>query len=190
MDNVLGVRTHKEMVDVLMSPTSPGPEIHYYMIRGGSEKGNITVWESGTVGEEYIKTYGHYHISDFIEIYKVLSGEGILILQERKLDESGNPVDDEVEYVKAIFIKEGSVIEIPKRAGHLAVNTGGKWLVTEDNSPVHTGNDKSAWPVHADYAPVKKLGGFAYFVVERNGKPDFVKNPNYKNIPEIIIEEL
>ena len=40
------------MKDVLMNPEANGPDIHYYMIRGGSEKKNITVWETGTVGGE------------------------------------------------------------------------------------------------------------------------------------------
>ena len=55
-------RTHEKMKEVLLHPDAVGPEIHYYMIRGGKIKKNITVWETGTVGGEYIKTYGHYHV--------------------------------------------------------------------------------------------------------------------------------
>ena len=58
-------RTQEKMKDVLMSPDAQGPAVHYYMIRGGSKKRNITVLETGTVGGEYIKTYGHYHVFDF-----------------------------------------------------------------------------------------------------------------------------
>ncbi len=189
MDKAFATRTHQEMLEVLMDKNSSGPEIHYYMIRGGSEKRNITVWESGLVGEEYIKTYGHYHVSDFIETYTVLAGEGIILLQERKKDENGNCIDDEVESVKAIFVKAGSVVPIPARAGHLAVNISDTWFVTSDDSPVDLRKVKeSAWPAHADYSPVKKMQGFAYYVVQKDGKPFFVKNNNYKNTPEIIIE--
>ena len=78
-------RSHEKMKDVLYKPDSSGPEIHYYMIRGGSDKTNITVWESGTVSGEYIKAYGHYHIGNLEETYKVLQGEGIVILQEREI---------------------------------------------------------------------------------------------------------
>src|SRR3989344_316196 len=46
----LAVRAHEKMKDVLMHPEAVGPAVHYYMIRGGSEKRNITIWESGTVG--------------------------------------------------------------------------------------------------------------------------------------------
>ena len=176
----LAVRTHKEMLDVLMDPDAPGPEVHYYMIRGGSEKKNITVWESGRVGDEYIKTFGHYHVSDFIETYEILAGEGIIMLQSPV-------VENKVEWVKAIFVKVGNSVQIPKRAGHLMVNTGASWLVTIDDSPVE-GMDQ-AWPKHADYEPVRRMHGFAYYIVEKGGRPEFVKNPNYKNHPDVIIEK-
>jgi oxalate decarboxylase/phosphoglucose isomerase-like protein (cupin superfamily) len=194
-NNPLAVRTHEEMMEVLISPEPTGPVIHYFMIRGGSEQGNITIWQFGTAGDEYIKTYGHYHVSDFVETYKVLSGEGILLLQARKIGADKKPIDDEVEYVKAIYVKSGSVIKIPKYAGHLLANTGNSWLVTIDDSPVNfkkpgrRGKGKeAAWPEHADYAPVKKMRGFAYYIVKQNGKPAFIKNPNYRNTPKITIE--
>ncbi|OGI94721.1 hypothetical protein A3I84_00285 [Candidatus Nomurabacteria bacterium RIFCSPLOWO2_02_FULL_36_8] len=189
MDKAFAVRTQEEMLDVLMTPESSGPDVHYFMIRGGSEKKNITIWQAGLVGEEYIKTYGHYHVSDFIETYTVLAGEGIILLQNRKINEKGILIDDEVEEARAIFVKAGSVVRIPKNAGHLAVNTGESWLVTSDDSPVNLNKmNEAAWPVHADYEPVRKLHGFAYYVVKKNGKPFFIKNENYKNVPEIIIE--
>ena len=189
MDKAFAVRTQEEMREVLMDPNAVGPDVHYFMMRGGSEKKNITVWQSGLVGEEYIKTYGHYHVIDFIETYTVLAGEGIILLQKRKQGSDGLPIDDEVESVKAIFVKAGSVVPIPERDGHLAVNIGESWFVTSDDSPVDLRKIKeTAWPTHADYSPVKKMQGFAYYVVQKDGKPSFVKNPNYKNTPEILIE--
>lgn len=189
MENAFAQRTHKEMLDVLMDPKSKGPDIYYYMIRGGSKKKNITVWETGTVANEYIKTYGHYHVSDFIETYTVITGEGIILIQERKVGKDGTPIDDEIEKFTAVFVKTGSVVPIPKRAGHLAVNIGETWFATSDDSPVNFDKSKEAsWPTHADYAPVKKFHGFAYYVVKKDNKPFFIKNLNYKNIPEIIIE--
>ncbi len=189
MNDAFALRTHKEMIDVLMDPKAIDPDVHYFMIRGGSEKKNITVWQSGLVGEEYIKTYGHYHVDDFIETYEILYGEGILLLQAEKKNTQGELVGDEVEYVKAIFVKKGSMIAIPAYAGHLLVNTGDSWLITIDDSPVNFDKNKeAAWPTHADYSLVKKMHGFAYYIIKKDGKPAFVKNPNYKNVPEIIIE--
>ena len=53
-------KTNDQIKDVLMNPEAESPAIHYYMVRGGIDQKNITVWEPGTVGGEYIKTYGHF----------------------------------------------------------------------------------------------------------------------------------
>jgi oxalate decarboxylase/phosphoglucose isomerase-like protein (cupin superfamily) len=178
----LAVRTHDEMKPVLMAPDSEGPAIHYYMIRGGVEQKNVTVWSPGTVGGEYIKAFGHYHRDSFIETYTVVSGVGIMLLQEHK-----EGAIDEVVSIKAIRVQPGSVIDIPPHTGHLLVNTGNEWLVTVDNSPVEQSNTESAWPKHADYESVKAMRGFAYYVVAENGTPAFIKNTLYKVIPDIEI---
>jgi glucose-6-phosphate isomerase, archaeal len=175
-------RTHKEMRDVLMNPDAEGPEIHYYMIRGGSEKRNITVWESGTVDGEYIKTYGHYHVGELEETYTVIAGEGIVILQ-------GHMSNNSVESFQAIKVKAGDKVHIPKNTGHLAVNIGKTWFVTSDDSPVNfEEKDPVGLPGHADYSQFKRMQGAAYYVVEKNGKPELVKNPRYKKVPEAKIK--
>jgi glucose-6-phosphate isomerase, archaeal len=182
-------RTDREMRDVVMDLKFSGPEIHYYMIRGGSEKTNITVWEAGTIGGEYIKTYGHYHVGTLDETYTVLQGEGIIIMQTRKLDEKGNPIDDQIESFKAISVKTGDKVFIPSGAGHLAINTGKTWFVTSDDSPVNfEEKDPVSLPGHANYGPFKRLRGAAYYVIEKNGKPELVKNPLYKRVPKAVIE--
>lgn len=173
-------RTHGEMKDVLLYPESEGPEIHYYMIRGGKDKTNITVWETGTVGGEYIKTYGHDHVGKLDETYLVLQGEGIVLLQKRKESKDG-----EIESFYAIKVKKGDSVFIPSETGHLVVNTGKTWLVTSDDSPVNFAEaDPVSLPGHVDYEAVKKMHGFAYYVVEENGETSLVKNPNYRVVPE------
>lgn len=168
-----------------MHPEAAGPEIHYYMIRGGSDKTNITVWETGTVGGEYIKTYGHYHIGQLDETYHIAAGEGIVLLQRRKIDSVGIPIDDQIESFIAIKVRAGDNVFIPSGTGHLAVNTGNTWLVTIDDSPVNFEEvDPVSLPGHADYEPVKKMQGFAYYAVEENGKPALVRNPKYKSVTE------
>lgn len=180
MKSPYACRSQKEMKDVVMNPEAIGPENHYYMIRGGSDKGNITVWESGTIGGEYIKTYGHYHVGKLDETYTILSGEGIIILQER--DDS----DDVLKSFKAIKVKSGDSVFIPSGMGHLGINIGKTWLVTRDDSPVNLDeNNAVSFPGHADYEPFKKLHGAGYYVVEKNGKIEFIKNPNYKKLPEV-----
>lgn len=178
-------RDHQKMKEVLMHPDAQGPEIHYYMIRGGDQKTNVTVWESGTVGGEYIKTYGHYHVGHLDETYNIAEGEGILLLQKRKGEDSGEPIDDEIESFVAIKVKQGDRVFIPSGTGHLVANVGKTWFVTFDDSPVNMEEkDPVSLPGHADYEAVKKMKGFAYYLVEENGQPALVKNPAYKVVPE------
>ena len=197
MQSPFAERSQKEMRDVLMSPKAEGPKIHYYMIRGGADKKNITIWESGTVGGEYIKTYGHYHVDNLSETYEILAGEGIVILQKRAVGADGKPIDDEIVEFSAIKVKVGDKVFIPSGYGHLAVNTGKSWLVTKDDSPVNFGEKNAvANPGHADYAPFKKLHGAAYYIVEKKPSAftaqvggiaefEFIKNPRYKKVPPV-----
>jgi len=172
-----------------MNPEIAGPEVHYYMIRGGKDKTNITVWECGKVGDEYIKTYGHYHVGDISETYSIIQGTGILLLQKRKVGADGKVIDDEIESFTAMKVKAGDKIFIEPEMGHLIVNTGNVWLVTSDDSPVYPDDvDPVGLPGHADYKAVQKMGGFAYFVIEKDGSPMLAKNPKYKVVPEASIE--
>lgn len=185
------VRTHEDMKLVLMNHKAIGPEIHYYMIRGGVDKKNITVWETGTVGGEYIKTFGHYHIGQLSETYWIIAGKGIVLLQKRKLNINGQSIDDEIEDFRAIAVKAGDEVFMEQGWGHLVCNTGKTWLVTFDDSPVNFNEvDPISLPGHADYEPIKKLKGFAYYVIEENGQPKLVKNSNYKSVPVAKIEDI
>ncbi|MEI7621871.1 MAG: glucose-6-phosphate isomerase family protein, partial [Candidatus Moraniibacteriota bacterium] len=87
-------RTHEKMQDVLMDPKGVGPAIHYYMLRGGVEQKNTTVWEPGTISGEYIKTYGHYHIGELSENYSIVFGQGVALLQKLMEDQHGNLLAD------------------------------------------------------------------------------------------------
>ncbi len=176
-------RPHEKMQEVLMDPNGIGPEIHYYMIRGGVDQKNVTVWETGTVSGEYIKTYGHYHVGKLDETYWVVYGQGVVLLQKLVKNEKREMVADVVEEFKAIPVKQGGEVYIPAEWGHLVANTGETYLVTIDNSPVDfEERDPVSLPGHADYSLVQKMRGFAYYVVENNGKPALKKNPLYKEV--------
>lgn len=176
-------REHEKMKDVLMDPEGEGPAIHYYMIRGGVNQKNITIWEPGTISGEYIKTYGHYHVGDLDEDYEILFGQGVAVLQKLAIDENGEMIPDVVEEFQAMITKIGDKIYMAPGVGHLLVNTGETYFATADNSPVNFDEKNPvSFPGHADYEMVKKMRGFAYYVVENNGKPALKKNPLYKEI--------
>ena len=178
----LATRSQEAMKPVLMDDTADGPSTHYYMIRGGKDQRNITVWEPGTVGSEYIKTFGHYHIGHLDETYWVLFGEGILLMQ--RLEEAdGKPVINRVAEFKAMRVKGGDSVFIPAGHGHLVANVSKTFFVTADDSPVDfTEADPVSLPGHADYKMVEQMHGFAFYVVERDGKPALVKNPRYEAV--------
>ena len=183
VDKHYASRTHEKMTEVLMDPKGKGPAIHYYMIRGGKEQRNITVWEPGTVSGEYIKTYGHYHVGDLDETYWIIFGEGIALLQKLALDEKGEMIADVVEDFKAIPVKIGDDVYMPAGYGHLVVNTGTTYFVTADDSPVNFDEaNPVSMPGHADYTLVQQMQGFAYYVVEHEGKPALRRNKKYKEI--------
>jgi len=176
-------RTHEKMTEVLMDPQGKGPAIHYYMIRGGLDQKNITVWEPGTISGEYIKTYGHYHVGDLSETYWFIYGKGIALLQKLATDKKGEMIADEVEEFKAIQVEQGQKLFIPANFGHLVVNIGKTYFATADDSPVDfEERNPASLPGHADYKLVKQMQGFAYYVIEHNGKPALKKNIRYKNI--------
>ena len=184
------VRTHEQMKEVLMSPELSGPEIHYYMIRSGIDKKNITVLETGTVGKEYIKTYGHYHVGNISETYWVVFGTGIILLQTRKVNNNGEYLDNQIETFKSIKVKVGDSVFIPSNTAHLLVNIGKNWLVTVDDSPVNFDEvDPISLPGHADYEPIKKMKGFAYYIIkDQTDNPILIKNNLYSKIPIAKIE--
>ncbi len=179
----LATRTHEAMKPVLMAPAAPGPAIHYYMIRGGTEQRNVTVWEPGTVGGEYIKTFGHYHVDALAETYWIASGEGFVVQQLLERDAAGKMIADHVAEFKVTAAGAGDSVHIPAGWGHLAVNIGQTYFVTVDDSPVNFGDaDPSGHPGHADYSLVERMHGLAYYIVEHDGQPALVRNANYQAV--------
>ena len=130
-------RSHEKMQEVLMDPDGKGPAIHYYMIRGGKDQRNITVWEPGTISGEYIKTYGHYHVGELDETYWILFGEGIALLQKLATDENGEMIVDIVEDFKAVNVKPGDEVYMPAGYGHLLVNIGTTYFFTSNHTPLN-----------------------------------------------------
>lgn len=168
----VSVRILEKMREVTLDPDALGPENVYWMFRGiGFEENlriDLTVLVSGFLGREYTKTYGHYHKEDEKEIYKVLLGEAIFVLQDRT-------TSGEIDEVRLIRAKEGTVVEIPVGFAHATINIGPQAvLLLNWQSP----------SVENDYEPIKEKRGFAYYVVEKERKPLLVPNPNYKNLPK------
>jgi glucose-6-phosphate isomerase len=137
----------------------------YYIFRGVKEKNeiryDITVIPPRMLGKEFVKTKGHYHIGNFGELYKVLAGEGIFLMQKKDLSDAY--------FVKA---KRGDFVKIPPNYGHTIINPSRKTL--------KIANWVSKY-CQSDYQSIEKMGGFCYYYTIDG----WVENKNYKKIPKL-----
>lgn len=164
------VRTLEQLRPVLKNPELvEGPDPVYEVVEAAAPWVNKTIIAPGKLGEEFTKTFGHYHPQDApVETYEVVSGAGVLQLQK------GMP--GQVEEVVLVRAKPGDQIKIPEEYGHSWSNVGSTPLVLLD--------DWSVGHTPADYEPLEETHGMAYYLVEENGQTKAVANPNYKNLPE------
>ena len=143
----------------------------YYMYRKIKEENglnhNITITLSKKLGKEFNKTKGHVHIGNYGETYTVLEGKAIFLMQKTK----GEIIED----VYAVQASEGESVIIPAQYGHVTINPSDIDLKT---------GDWSCKDCKSDYSLFEKLHGACYYYTI-NG---WIKNENYKNIPELRFE--
>ena len=174
-DKTPDIRYLNDMKDVIYDKewlkTAPNLEL-YYMYRGLKKKGelryDITVIPAQMLGKEFTKTKGHEHVGSYLEIYIVLEGEAIYFMQKQK--------QDIIEDVYAVKAKKGDVIIIPSYYAHITINPSSQnlkmanWMAIEAKS---------------NYDPIQKMQGACYFYT----KEGWIKNTNYKQVPELRFEE-
>lgn len=166
---MLKIITRKDLEDVLMDPKAPGVKEPYFIIRG-EEGQNITIIAPGENGVEFNKIFGHFRNYPEVEIYHVVYGQGVMLMQRN--DEKG-----EAKEVRVISLRSGSIIEIPAGYGYTIANIGKNYLVIIDNaSPAQKGNNIKA---------IRLKHGLAYYIIDKKGEVGFEPNPNYKLHPQI-----
>ena len=158
--SLIKIRKLEDMQEVLMSPEAAGPEGIYVMVRGNP---NTTVLVPGQIGQELTKTYGHYHKDNRSETYRVLFGEGKMLIQNRDVSD-----------VQLLEMNAGEQVVVPEGYAHTMINTGDGPLVTTDNCSA------DAESVVNDYEPIKEKRGFAKYVTKNEaGEIELVLNPAY-----------
>jgi oxalate decarboxylase/phosphoglucose isomerase-like protein (cupin superfamily) len=177
------LRSKAEIKDVLLEPKANGPEIAYWIFSDLSSKTkntnkkkwqNMTVIAPGLYGNEFPKTYGHYHTHHVLETYKLTAGEGIFILQ-KKFMEKGQWNPEKVSEIYMVKLSPNEEIVVPHEFAHSWSNIGDTPLVTFD--------DWDSGHVPTDYEAIKRLKGMCFYIVN-DGGIKFVPNPRYKNHPE------
>ncbi len=118
------VRLLGQMKKTLMRYTEGAANLEvYYMYRDVYNKNDmrfdITVIPAVEISGECAKTYGHYHPKSedglcYPEVYQVLEGSVVFILQKKQQDES-------VEVI-IVHAKKGNTIILPPGYGHVSIN--------------------------------------------------------------------
>ena len=157
----------KVLFDQKWAKTAPNFEL-YYMYRGLKEKNelryDITVIPPKMLGKEFVKTKGHYHVENHGELYIVLGGKAIYLMQKEK--------DGKIEDVYYVKAKKGDHILIPPQYGHITINPSSKELKMAN------------WvskKCKSNYGDIEKRKGACYYYTISG----WVKNKNYKNIPNL-----
>jgi len=151
--------------------TAPN-DILYYMYRILKEENDlrydITVIPQKMLGAEFVKTKGHTHAGFYGEIYAVLEGEGFYLFQKG----DGNKIED----VCVVKAKKGDIIKVPAGYGHVTINPADKelkmanWVKKEDKG---------------NFSLFEKNHGACYYYT----KQGWIKNENYKSVPELREEQ-
>jgi len=170
------VRHLNDMREVLydedFAKNSPDMDLYYMYRKVEQENGlvsNITVTLAKMLGSEFAKTKGHIHIGSFKEIYTVLSGKAIFLMQK------GNA--DKIEDVYAVEAEKGESAIIPAGYGHVTINPS-------ETENLKTG-DWTANGCKSDYSLFEEKRGACYYYT----KTGWTKNENYKNVPPLRFEQ-
>lgn len=141
----------------------------YYMYRGVDYKDglryDITVIPFQMFGEEFPKTKGHYHPGNYGELYIVLEGKVVYLLQNKDISD-----------VYKVEAEKGDAVIIPPQYGHITINPGKKdlkmanWL-SED--------------IASEYDLILEKEGGAYFYTTKG----WLQNENYISRPPLRSEE-
>jgi len=175
-------RTFSQIKTVLFAKKSAVRRF-YYMYRDVASNSSlkkynlrydITVIPHHEIGKEEIKTAGHYHAFvrkthiTYPEVYQVINGTATYLFQKK--------TDSRISDVIVAKAEPGDIVIVPPNYGHITINAEKKTLVMANI--VYS-------KFNSVYKSIEEKHGGAYYLVEKNRKLIFIKNPHYKNIPKI-----
>ncbi len=160
------VRRKREMAPVLLRAYGPDEDM-YYMYREvflRKDRGlfeehrirhDVTLIPSKKINGEFNKTLGHYHPGDYPELYEVIKGKALFLMQSR-------------DYRRLVIVeaKEGDQALIPPGYGHVTVNVGEGPLIM---------SNLVFWDFESDYRPFVEKRGALVYVTEQG----LIRNESY-----------
>lgn len=147
----------------------------YYMYRAVKRKGDlrydITIIPSQMLGQEFTRTKGNRNSKNYQELYIVLEGRAIFLMQKTKRGRI-----DIIDDIIAVEARKGDSVIFPARYAAITINPGKQELkianwVSEKNNNV--------------YKELLEMKGQGYFYTINGWK----KNKNYKIAPELRFEK-
>lgn len=159
--------------------------LHQEAIERANLEYDITVIPPGKMGDELVKTIGHYHSCKpgtgvrYPEVYEVILGKLFLLLQSASSDL------ERLENVYLASAKRGEKVIVPPGFGHVSINSGDDVLVL------------SNWQSRRNkgiYEPFEAHNGAAYYVIQSERlsskgtttfELEFVPNLTYKSVPKL-----
>lgn len=136
----------------------------FYNVPVPEEAGDLafgcSILYPGKVGDEYFFTKGHFHVVlDTCEIYYCLKGHGYMLCE--------NPEGD----WEAFEMIPGQMVYVPRRYAHRSINVSpNETLVTFYVFRADAGHD---------YGTIETKG-YRKLLVDRDGTPTIIDNPNWK----------
>ena len=155
-------------------------------IAGAGLRYEILVMPPGKIGEEFVKTKGHYNLDKtgtsvtYPQLFEVLVGEVFFILQRPSADPG------RLEELYLFSLRHGEKLIVPPGFGVTAVNPGKEVLVTGCWQAAQNQEQSEQYEIE---------NGAGYYVIEsgrlsREGETkknfEFVPNLNYKYLPKLI----
>lgn len=136
----------------------------FHSLPVGEDSGDLafgcSILNPGKVGNEYYFTKGHFHtILNTSEVYYCLSGHGYMLMENMLGDWSAQE------------LTPGKAVYVPKGYAHRSINVSGdEKLVTFFVFRADAGHD---------YGTIETKG-YRKLLVEQDGKPAIIDNPNWK----------
>ena len=183
-------RSLKELEPYLKNPKiNKGPDPVYRVwryahlkkddkrIKTANLRYDLTLIPPGTIGGEFAKTAGHFHLNKigtnlpYPEIYEVLFGRAYFLIQSPSKN---------FENIKAVRLIEAGpgekVLVTPEFSGNTTINVF--------NEPLLMANWISESAIY-DYESYKNNHGALYYFLADGNTVNIIKNPNYESAAEL-----
>ena len=169
------IRYLNEMKSVLYdqkwAKTAPNLEVYYVWREVKKKNGlryDITVIPPKMLGEEFVRTKGNRNSKKFQELYIVLKGKAIFLMQKAK--------GKIIENVFTVEAKRGECVIFPPKYAAIIINPLKKELKIANWVSAKNKNI---------YEELEKMKGAGYFYT----KSGWIKNKNYAKIPKLRIKK-